>query len=312
MPMKSIILLSITLFTLIGCQSKESTSTTNNTTNTNPSTDFCSQNNMLYGCPGWCAANPGSCESTTGGTSGTTGGSGGESNYVPIDNNWQALYQDSAIQNPQNFNCAAPTGNGYNLNRGTITIAGENTWYVPGGDTKFYNRTGKPLRSPDFNAFMSNTSYFLMTPSEAKNFYDHDGKLRVRFKIRPQPKPAVGQTWCYNRKTGQSQDNWGYTNLKFNVSLVGLNQNGSLKNLNGYPLFSKTLSTSANVGTCTSTLDFSGFNQAHPYGVVLVVHEVMSDQACWYNQSCTGYAYLKAGSCWQMDIEASVDGSKDI
>lgn len=253
--------------------------------------------------------------STSGGTTGTTGGGttgGSNGSYIPKDNNWQALYGESKVTPPP-FECSEPTGQGYGLRKGTITLGGGNTYYFPGGDTKFASRSGSPLNDPtSMSAFSSNISSHLATISQAKAFYDTDAKLRVRFKIRPQPVPTAGQTWCYNRQTAQNQDTWGYTELYFSVSAVGLNADGSLKTSDGYPILEDTQQVAAGVFTCSSALDFSSASKRHPNGIVLAISEVQSDQACWYNNTCTGYKTLRRASCWQVDIEASVDGTKDI
>jgi len=302
------------LITLMGCQdpaSKKSSSSSNNSTAV--SGDYCTENPSAYGCSEYCSKNPTECSSST--SDDSTSSTDTSSQYTPKDNNWEALYGDET-QNPTEFSCTSPTGSGYDLRRGTITLAGDNTWYVPDGDTTYSSRSGDSLSDPtDFAAFSNNTSSFLITAAEAKKFYDTDAKLKVRFKIRPQPKPTKGETWCYNRMTGQAQDTWGYTLLKFNVSVVGLNEDGTLKKSGIYPILESTKSVTASVGTCSTSIDFSGDNQRHTYGMVLVIHDVQSDQSCLYNtgsSKCTGYKTLRRASCWQMDVEASVDGTKDI
>ena len=318
MKLMIIPILSI-LLTLLGCQdpaSKKSSSSSNNST-TIINGDYCTQNPSAYGCSEYCSENPTKCTSSTSDSSSSdsSGATDTSSQYIPKDNNWEALYGEETQENPAEFECSSPTGSGYDLRRGTITLAGDNTWYIPGGDTTYESRTGDSLTSTDFAAFSNNTSSFLITAAEAKNFYDTDAKLKVRFKIRPQPKPTKGETWCYNRQTGQSQDIWGYTHLRFNVSVVGLNADGSLKKSGVYPILESTKNVTADVGECSTSIDFSGDNQRHPYGMVLVVHDVQSDQSCWYNtdsSKCSGYKTLRRASCWMMDIEASVDGTKDI
>jgi hypothetical protein len=310
------------LLFVLGCQdpkSSKTSSSSNDSSSQTVSGDYCTQNPEAYGCPEYCAQNPTVCSASgsdsSSGDSSSSSESGSSSQYIPKDNNWQALY-GSSTHDPVEFECTAPTGSGYDLRKGTITLGGDNTWYIPGGDTTYKSRTGDELSSPsDLSAFSTNISSFLISASEAKQFYDTDSKLKVRFKIRPQPVPTKGEAWCYNRQTGLSQDTWGYTLLKFSVSLVGLNADGSLKKSGNYPVFESTKSVTANVGSCTEAIDFSGDNQRNPYGVVLVIHDVQSDQSCWYNtgsSKCTGYKTLRRASCWQMDIEASVDGTKDI
>ncbi len=58
------------------------------------------------------------------------------------------------------------------------------------------------------------------------------------------------------------------------MSLVGLNSDGTLKKSGDYPVYESTKTVTANVGSCTEAIDFSGENQRNPYGIVLVIHDV--------------------------------------
>ena len=273
-------------FVIWGCSESTSTSKKDNDNQTNP----------------YCAYNPLLCGGTTGGTtSGTTtgttsGGSTGGGSYttIPSDNNWQSLYPTGEPTG----SCSSPTGSGYPLRKGTVTVAGgqmyspANPWYSMGDEYSAYG-------------YSHNTSYFLSTIDTAKGFLDTDAVLKIRVKPRPQPKAPVGKTWCFGRVTGQSADTYGYTSLKYSISVRSVNQNGSLGP------FLRTYSQTTSVNNCSPAMDFSGDAQSSQYGIVVVVHDVQA-QNCWYSQGCTSYQTVRAASCWQMDIEAAVDGTQSI
>ncbi len=142
--------------------------------------------------------------------------------------------------------------------------------------------------------------------NDAKSFLDTDAVLKIRVKPRPQPKPPVGKSWCFGRVTGQSSDTWGYMKLKYSVSVRAVNTDGSLGPFQG------TTAQTTTVNSCSPAIDFSGFAQSAPNGLVVVVHDVQSDQGCTYQQGCTAYRTVRAASCWQMDLEVAVDGTQSF
>lgn len=271
---------------LVGCSDSSTTkkSSTSSTSNSNSNPSICTQYPYLAECTG----------STTGATSGgsTTSSSGGgaQTVYTPLleNNNWGDLYQSGVPSG----SCSSPTGTGYDLRKGTITIA---------GGTQYSSDL------PWTSTFSQTTSYFLMNTQEAKAFFDTDAKLRVRLKVRPQPKAPAGTVYCFNRVTGQNSDSYGYTSLQFSVSLRGVNSNGTLD-----PYYRGTQTVTVGVNSCSPAIDFSGLNQQWPNGVVVVIHNVYSNQGCTYQSGCTTYKQVRAASCWSMDFEVSVDGTKDI
>jgi hypothetical protein len=187
----------------------------------------------------------------------------------------------------------SPTGSGYPLRKGTITVAG-GQMYSP----------ANPWSS--LGDFSNNTSYFLMDVNSAKQFTDTDAVLKVRVKPRPEPKAPAGQMWCFGRVTGQAADSYGYMKLKYSVSVRAVNTDGSLGPFMG------TTSQTTGVNSCSSAIDFSGYTQSAPNGLVVVVHDVQSDQGCTFQQGCTTFKAVRAASCWQMDIEVAVDGTQSI
>lgn len=316
MKQVSFLLFSLSLL-LVGC-SESSKKSSNNGAYANP---YCAQNPYAVGCNTMnCGQYPwmtGCSGSTTGGyytggyytggtaggtttgttTGGSTGGSGGYTG-IPSDNNWQSLYQSGVPSG----SCSSPTGNGYDLRVGTITLAG-GMMYSP----------ANPWNSLGDSAYTSvnythNNSDYLVSVDSAKQFFATDARLKVRFKVRPQPAVSKSQgTWCLGRQTGMASDTYGYKSLKFAVSLKPVNQDGSLS-----ANFVSTKYVSAGVNSCSGVADFSGLSQNYPYGVVVVVHDVQSDQSCWYGSNCTAFGAVRTASCWQMDMQVSVDGTKDI
>lgn len=242
---------------------------------------------------------------TTGGTSGgTTTGQPSTFTTIPSDNNWGDLYNNYSIPGES---CSSPATtsdpNLYGLRKGTITAAG-GQMYSP---TAPWSTLGNYAST----RYSHNTSYFLTTAAYAKQFFDTDAKLRVRFKVLPQPKTTKSNgMWCLGRQTGVNTSGYGYRNLKFSVSLVGINQDGSLKNE-----YMGTQQVNAGLNACTNPISFDGLNQQHPYGVAVLVHDVRSDQDCWYSttaSTCTSYTTLAASSCWAMDIHVSADDTVDF
>lgn len=300
MKQVSFLLFSLSLL-LVGC-SESSKKSSNNGAFTNPLN--CAQYPWMTGCSGATTGGTttgGTAGGTTTGTTtgGTTGGSGGGGyTGIPSDNNWQSLYQSGVPSG----SCSSPTGEGYDLRVGTITLAG-GMMYSPAnpwgslGDSNYTSVN-----------YTHNNSDYLVSTATAKQFFATDARLKVRFKVRPQPAVSKSQgTWCLGRQTGMSADPYGYKSLKFAVSLKPVNQDGSLS-----ANFVSTKYVSAGVNSCSNVADFSGLSQNYPYGVVVVVHDVQSDQSCWYGSNCTAFGAVRSASCWQMDMQVSVDGTKDI
>lgn len=287
MPMKhTTFILLLSAIVIGGCSKSTSTSKKDNDSYTNP---YCAINPLL--CNGGTTTG-----TTTGGTtSGTTGGTSGGGNYttIPSDNNWQSFYPTGEPTG----SCSSPTGSGYPLRKGTVTVAGGqmyspgNPWYSMGDEYSAYG-------------YSHNTSYFLTTVNEAKAFLDADSVLKVRVKPRPQPKPPTNKTWCFGR-TFASPDTYGYTSLKYNVSVRPVNADGSLG------AFMGTASRTTSVNSCSTPIDFSSYISSAPNGLVVVIHDVQSLH-CWYSQGCTYYEQERSKHCWQMDIEVAVDGTQSI
>ncbi len=296
--------MSVLFLLLVASCSESKKETSNNSSSANPLN--CSQYPWMMGCSGGgnvCTTQyppPPGCGTTTGSTAGgtTTGGSSGNPyGPIPSDNNWQSLYPQGVPAG----SCSSTTGSGYEPRQATITLAG-NMPYNPAnpwssmGDSQYSS-----IR------YSHNNSYFLTDTAQAKAFFDSDAKLKVRFKVRPQPAVSKSQgTWCLGRATGQAADTYGYKSLKLGVSLAQLNADGSVGT------WISTQYVSAGVNSCTPAIDFSGLAQSAPHGVVVTVHSVQSDQGCWYGSNCNAYVAVRTASCWQVDFQVSVDGTKDF
>ena len=289
MPMKQTTIILLTALVIAGC-SKSSSTKSNNSSSNNQATACLYDYYTNPLCPGYGQNSGGT---TSGSTTGTTGG--GNYTGIPSDNNWQALYPNGEPTGT----CSSPSGSGYPPRKGTVTIAGgqmyspANPWFTMGDE---YSGSG----------YSHNVSYFLNNVNEAKGFVDTDLGLKIRVKPRPQPKAPTGKTWCFGRVTGQSSDTWGYTVLKYSVSVRPVNADGSLGPFMG------TTSQTTSVNSCSTAIDFSGFSQSAANGLVVVIHDIQSNQGCTYQQGCTAYRAVRAASCVQMDIEASVDGTQSF
>ncbi len=294
MPMKQTTMILLTGLVLWGCSES---STSKKSSSNSSSYTACSYDYYTNpACPGYTTSGSTTAGTTSGTTGTTTGGtSGGTYNTIPKDNNWAALYPSGEPTGT----CSSPTGSGFALRKGTITLAGgqmyspANPFYSTGDE---YSGTG----------YSHNVSYFLTTVNDAKGFIDTDAVLKVRVKPRPEPKAPVGKTWCFGRVTGQAADTYGYMRLKYSVSVRSVNTDGSLGPFMG------TTSYTTGVNSCSPAIDFSGYAQSAPNGLVVVVHDVQSDQGCTYQQGCTTFRSVRAAACWQMDLEVAVDGTQSI
>ncbi len=143
MKIRKLLTLLFVMILMSSCLDNKTTKTTSTNTNNSTTTGYnCYQN------PSACSSTGNTTGSTTGSSTGaTTGSTNGSTNtnppsdaYAPIDNNWTSLYLYTE-GTQKSFSCSVPTGDGYDLRRGTITIAGRGTIYIPGGDLTFYERT---------------------------------------------------------------------------------------------------------------------------------------------------------------------------
>ncbi len=289
MPMKHTTFVTLLLSLMVWGCSKSSTTKSSNTS---------SQDS-------YCAANPQYCNSgsTAGGTTGgsttgtTSGGTTGGGSYSGItsDNSWTALYNAAGKPTVPPVSGCSVSGTGFDTRKGTITMAFQKDLNGPVDD---YSPA-----LPGLSSYSSNVSSFLTNTNDAKMFIESDGQLKVRLMARPQPKPSAGSVYCYGRRTGAGAGTaYGYTELTYSVSVRAVDANGNLGPHQG------TRYLTTNLNTCSPAIDFSGYAQSAPNGIVLVVHDVYSNQGCAYHP-CTAQSQTTT-TCWQMDVEVAVDGTK--
>ncbi len=288
--MKNIFLLLMlaSLAVVTGCDSatKKSSSRSSNS--------LCTQNPTASGCGG--------------NTGGGTGGS--YSTTIPSDNNWADLYAGQTI--PPESNCQT-TGTGYGLRKGTITMSG-GWWFSPASNwsaqnpANTYSTTALAKESQyTSNKYGHNVSGYFTDVTEMRNFLDSDSVRKVRFKVRPQVKPPTGQSYCYYRRIGQSADTYGYSKLRLTVGVRPLKADGTLDTIK------RSWTVESVVNSCTPAIDMSASQiGTWPHGVVFEITRAERSDNCWYQTGCTTYADIPAKSCWQVDVEAAVDGTVGI
>jgi hypothetical protein len=243
-------------------------------------------------CPNYCQINPSASGCLPNGTncnsnpsaSGCPGSSGS------IDgNNYGSNYPQGVPAN----SCSTPYASGsnsYDTRKGTMTIVG-GSWYNPADPS-----------APNY----LNTSSMLKSVSEAKLFFMTDSVVKVRFKVRPMPESTSNA--CYGRTTGSTIP--GYTKLKFNVLVKGVNSNNTLTGED----YVGTYETGVNA--CTQGLDLSYYKAKYPNGFVVLVSSVQGNQGCSnydYNngfKNCNVWKNIRTIDCWSLDMEVAADGTK--
>jgi hypothetical protein len=123
------------------------------------------------------------------------------------------------------------------------------------------------------------------------------------------------ERWCLGQQ--KVDNNWGYSMLQYKVSFVALNEKGEMQlNKKGGVLYRFTQTFETSTFTCSKLFDLNGYDAKMKYGYVLAIHDVKSDQSCWYDKKrCEGFKEVSPHICWQMDIEAfgtASDSKADI
>lgn len=285
-------------YTMVGCPGYAGGTTAGTTTG---NTQACYTGNNYYtmpGCPGYCQNNPtgSGCSGTT--TGGTTGGSTTNpyTNYpsTGVTPNWGMKYPGGVPSG----SCSAPyTPSGvsytpYDTRKATMTIVGK-TWYNPTDSVA--------------SSYM-NTSSLLRSVNGAKQLFETDSFLKVRFKVQPQPEASNASPYCYGRQSGASIA--GYTKLQFNVQLMGTKANGAVQY---EPIGTYTIG----VNNCTPAIDLSSYASQYPGGIYLIVQSVKGNQAYFpadYDyqgfKNVASYADIRSQDCWVLDVEVAADGTK--
>ncbi len=333
--------IQITLFSalslLVGCQEKSSKSTSNSSTN---SYGNCVGLNYytVPGCGGYGGTNGYTTGSTTSGTttgtttSGTTTGTTTSGSYINPYPNYASSYVEKNWQNDYPYvpalNCSTPTAPSgisytpYETRKGTVTVvgAGFGAGKNPADPKSWYDPNTYITISAD------TTSERLRTLSGAKEFFWTDSTLKIRFKANIQPESSQGNPVCYGRVPSMSTLK-GYTKLKFNLFLVGINANNtSTEEFLG--------EQTVELNKCTPAInlaDFNGINypSKYPNGIYLKIKNVRGNQnwspgtqqeliawdtwGFYPNSYYAGNSYLPAirsNECWSLDIEVAADGTK--
>lgn len=272
--------------------SKSSSTSKKDDSSSNPL--ICASNPYAYGCQGSTTGTTTS-GTTSGTTTGTTSGGTSGGNYSGIadsNTNWSARYNATGKPTaPSTVNCQAPqnqaTGPNYTTRKGTIHMA--------------FQKAYRPDLA-GLSGYSNNISYFLTDINSSKTFLESDGLLKVRFMPRPQRVPSAGEVWCYGRRTGSGSGTaYGYTELSYSVGVYGV-QGGTLVG----PL--KTYYLVTGIQSCSPAVDFSGFAQSYPDGIVLSVFDVQSNQGC-SSYPCSAWS-ATTSTCWGMDIEVATDSTQ--
>lgn len=299
----------VSLFFLVACQEKstKSTNTTNNNSSALQNCQYGQNYWVMPGCLGYCQMNPTNplCIGNT--TSGTTGGSGSGGggggiitnpypNYPssPVNTQWQGKYPGGVPSGScsQTYNPTGINFTPYETRKATMTIVGK-TWYNPADGN-----------APNY----TNTSSLLKSINGARQLFQTDAALKVRFKVIPQPESSNSSPYCYGRTSGTSIA--GYTKLQYNVQLVGANSYGQT--------FTEPLGTfTTNVNSCSPAIDLSTYASKYPGGIYVIVQAVKGNQGFFPNdydfngfKNVNQFVDIRSQDCWVLDVEVSADGTK--
>ncbi len=273
--------------------------TTGGTTGTNP---ICSQGSNYFnyvGCPGFCQSYPQhtSCQNGGATTGGTTGGGTNPFPQYPsqgVTPNWGVKYPGGVPAGSCSDTVSPPgiTSTPYETRKATMTIVGK-TWYNP----------ADPV-APNY----MNTSSLLKSVTGARQLFETDAVLKVRFKALPQPESSNASPHCFNRNSGASIA--GYTKLQFSVTLVGVTSGGVTQT---EPLGNFNIG----VNSCTTAVDLSSYASTYPGGIYLRVEAVKGNQGVYPNnyeqfgfRDVNSFVDIRSMDCWALDVEVAADGTK--
>lgn len=156
---------------------------------------------------------------------------------------------------------------------------------------------------------------------EGHLFFSSDSRLRVRFKVMPQPSPPVGEKYCYNRETGKASDPFDYTKLKFTLYLRDIlcdsvDPNDSSK-CNQFSLGNRYRARTVgpiNVDSCSPIIDIGNLRNSTQWGTVVEVAYVNADSACQAGEAgaCPAEKAVRPASCWNMTMQVVTDYTQDF
>jgi hypothetical protein len=238
--------------------------------------------------------------STSGGISGSVNGGSTTSGTTTSGTTTSGSTTGGAISG---FSCSGDAsdgvGSGLQLGIFDLTLAGYQNWF-PGQ--------------------VSGSPYWIPTVQESSLLFATDSRLKVRFKVLPQPiAPApinvngnlVYTEYCHGRQTGMAGDPFNYTKVRLKVALRDVLLNGSTYSL-GAPYQHRIIDPiSANY--CSPVIDFSTVRNASAVATVVEVSEVKSDSTCQNNGTlCPAEAMVRRASCWSVKMQLATDQTQNL
>ena len=222
-----------------------------------------------------------------------------------VEKNWMVKYPYvPSVSCSDPFTPSGITYTPYDTRKGTITLAGKSNYNPASGQT-----------------YTDTTSELLRSVQGAQDFFWGDSTLKVRFKANLQPESRNTTDVCAGRTPNQS---WmkGYSRIRFTLTLVGTNINGTIR----INLGQKTI----DINKCTPAMDLSNYAKQFPMGLYFEVSNVEGNQnwspsvSPWYeqqdydtwgfypNRSYNGNSYMRIrdADCWSLDVEVAADGTK--
>jgi hypothetical protein len=161
-----------------------------------------------------------------------------------------------------------------------------------------------------------------ISPLEAGLIFPSDSRLRVRFKVKPQPYVPAGQTYCKGRGVGQAGDTYKYKKLKFvmhlrDVICSSYNTNGQCTNAYLGARYRTQYIDATDENTCTPIMDIGHLrNQgSNIIATTVEVDQVRADSTCQQNggtgYGCPAEVKVRNASCWQMTMQVVTDYTQD-
>lgn len=147
-----------------------------------------------------------------------------------------------------------------------------------------------------------------------------DARYKVRFNVKPQPRPPKGDVYCAGRLTGQAGDAYVYTKLRFtyyirNVICNRYSSEGNCIQASLGPRYGSSQVGPIDVNNCSPVQDLASKLQAGPNikGFAIEVDYVRADSTCQSNgTNCPAEAKVRDASCWNIKMEIANDTTEDF
>lgn len=233
-----------------------------------------------------------------GGISNTTGGNGGTTGTTGTTGSGST----TGTTGTDGTTGSTGTSGGFPLHQFDLLLSGHESW-VPGNYT---------------DSLAMETQ---ITPQEANILFSSDTRLKLRFRVLPQPNPTSGEKYCYDRTLGQAADAYSYTKLKWRVRLRDIlcsqpDPNNTNNCLSGFYLgspYSPRPIGPVNVDSFSEVIDYGSSRNFSPYGTTVEIDQVYSDNYCLATGSyCPANFVVRRASCWHMTMEVSTDYTQDL